>query len=274
MGAAINALSDSVKILKKNPIILAMGFPAMLLYFILAYVPIIGIALAPLSFAGMIHLCREGASGNASASDYVDGITENAGSIVGAYGIFFLIAMGAGMVLMVLFYVLFFLIMGGGMALAGATESGAAAGGALGLGFIVMILLYVLLFVVSFVVGMVVQFLDVSIVLGGESATSAFSRSWEVVKSDPVSTIGFTLLRGFVVSVITSAPMVVLFGFAIGLSALGVSGDIAGIILIGALLVSIVAAPIGFAFQMAYHTAYFGRREATSSSKSRATATA
>jgi hypothetical protein len=259
MGAAIAALPRSVGIVKRNPILLlgAVLFGGIVLFgTAFSFVPLVGgiifqVVVLPLGLAGIVAMADAGATGDdASFDDFTSGVNEYVGSMIGAYGLMFLIqTVVVFLVLIVAVFVIGFGALGTEMA----TESDpGAAFASIGL-LTILVLLATVLFAV--VLGLVQQFLDVAVVIGGEDPAGALSESVSLITEGPLSVVGYSVLRFLVFGVTIGVPLAVAFG----VTAVGLEQDTGALLLPAALLV-VVAFPLGIAVGFAYHVAYYRER--------------
>ena len=259
MGAAISALPRAVGIVKRNPILIAgsvlFGFIA-LVGVAFSLIPLIGgiifqVLILPVGLAGIVAMADAGTDeGDSSLGDFTGGISDHAGSMIGAYGLMFLIQLAVALALVVvLVFVIGFSIVGAGAA----TESDPGAAFA-GIGLLTGLVLLAILLVVL-VLQLVQQFLDVAVVVGGEDAAGALSEAASLVTGGPLSVLGYALLRFVVLGVAVAAPLLL----AVAVAGVGVAEDTAAL-LVPAVLLMLVAFPLGVALGFAYHVAYYRER--------------
>lgn len=105
---------------------------------------------------------------------------------------------------------------------------------------------------VALVGGLAIQFFDVAIVVGGESALGSFGASWRLFRTAPASVLGYSALR--------LTPVGLAVAAAIGTNELArrAAGQLAG--LAAAALVAAVVGPVVYGFATAYHVAYYDAR--------------
>jgi hypothetical protein len=100
--------------------------------------------------------------------------------------------------------------------------------------------------------GLAVQFFDVAIVVGGESALESFGTSWRLFRDAPASVVGYSVLRMLPV---VGAGVVVATAWVTG----GIlAGTVGGVLLV--LVAAVLVGPITFAFITSYHVAYYEQR--------------
>lgn len=257
MGAAIDALGDSIELSTRNPNLVLGGVVAMLLLVVvggvLSFIPLLGpmvtnIVVTPIALAGMVAMANAAATGSSSFSDFTDGIGDHSTRLMGAFALLFAIWMGIGTV----FFVAVLFLGTGVMAAVSTSGDPAASAGALG-GTIILI--FAVFALILLLVAMVTQFLDVAVVVGGEDATGSFGESIELVTSGPLSVVGYSILRGVLGLIAIGIPF---FG---GLMAVLWGLDNGGTLpIVAGLGVMILALPVGFAFMYSYHVAYYRRR--------------
>lgn len=257
MGAAIDALGDSIDIARRSPNLILGGVVATVLLVVvggvLSFIPLLGPVLAqvvvtPIALAGMIAMANAAATDSASFGDFTDGIGDHSTTLMGAFALLYVVWMVIGMVFFVAA-----LFVGFGVLSAGAASSDpGGAVGALGGTFLLVVGVFALLFLL---VAIVTQFLDVAVVVGEADATGSFGESIELVTSGPLSVVGYSILRGVVALVGIGVPFLV-----------GVAGVVWGIedggtvALLAGVGVMLLALPVGLAFIYAYHVAYYRRR--------------
>lgn len=257
MGAAIDAVGDSIEISTRNPNLVVGGVIAMVLMVVvgglLSFIPFIGpmvtnVVVTPIALAGMVAMANAAATGSATFGDFTDGIGDHSTTLMGAFALLFAIWFGIGMVFIVAMLFL------GVRVMSAVSTSGdpSAAAGALGGTFVLIFLLFVL---VVLLISIVTQFLDVAVVVGGEDATGSFGEAIELVTSGPLSVVGYSILRAVLALVVIGVP------FVVGLAAVMWGLDDAGTVpILMGLGVMILALPAGFAYLYSYHVAYYRRR--------------
>ncbi|PSP96522.1 hypothetical protein BRC84_01570 [Halobacteriales archaeon QS_1_68_44] len=221
MGAAISALPRAVGIVKRNPILIAgsvlFGFIA-LVGVAFSLIPLIGgiifqVLILPVGLAGIVSMTDAGTDEGASLGDFTGGISDHAGSMIGAFGLMFLIQLATALALVV---VLVFVI---GFSIVGAAAESDPGAAFAGIGLLTGLVLLAVLLVVL-VLQLVQQFLDVAVVVGGEDAAGALSEAASLVTGGPLSVA----------------------------------------LLVPAVLLMLVAFPLGVALGFAYHVAYYRER--------------
>lgn len=257
MGAAIDALGDSIGIARRNPNLVLGGVVATVLLVVvggvLSFIPLLGPVLAqvvitPIALAGMIAMANAAATDSATFGDFTDGIGDHSTTLMGAFALLYVVWIVLGMV-----FVVAVIFVGAGVLSAGAASSdpGSAMGA---LGGTVLLLIGVF-GIVALLVAIVTQFLDVAVVVGEADATGSFGESIELVTSGPLSVVGYSLLRALVALVGIGVPFVVgAVGVGWGLEDGGAVPIVAGV---GVML---LAVPVGLAFIYAYHVSYYRRR--------------
>lgn len=256
MGAAITALSDSIDLLRRNPVLLV---GAVVTTFIVAagmvfsIVPLVGglvfqLVVLPIALAGMVSMTDAGATGRATFGDFSSGIGVHSVSLMGAYALMLLLQLGV-----VVFVVLaMFGIGAGALASVGAANGDpgsmfGALGGA-------MLLVLLLGFLAVLLVGLVRQFLDVTVVVGSEDASGALGAAFGLVVDNPVSVLGYSLLRVAVVGLGLLFPV----GAGAWLVIAGLEANSAVAPLFGLVLIAI-AVPVAVVVSFAYHVSYYRR---------------
>lgn len=257
MGAAIDALGDSIDIARRNPNLVLGGVVATLLLVVvggvLSFIPLLGPVLAqivvtPIALAGMIAMANAAATDSASFGDFTDGIGDHSSTLMGAFALLYVVWMGIGMVFLVAA-----VFVGFGVLSAGAVSSDpGGAASALGGTFLLIIGVFG---IVALLVAIVTQFLDVAVVVGEADATGSFGESVDLVTSGPLSVVGYSILRAVVALVGIGVPFVV--GAASVAWGLEDGGSVPMVAGVGVML---LALPVGLAFIYAYHVAYYRRR--------------
>ncbi|WP_302083472.1 hypothetical protein [Salinibaculum rarum] len=254
MGSAIDALDESVQLLTPKIGLVCFGTAvvAMIASFVLAFIPIFGslvagVVVAPFFLATTVTMVYKYATdGSDTLSAWVDGLNDYFLTLFGGYALYqigmFVITLVFGVILLVIA-----LMMGGLGAMASGT--GDAMFTVLGA---LMLLAMLVIGVVMFAIAMVVQFLDVSIVIEGAEILEAYQRAYEIVRDDPVSTVGYTLLRGMIPAVGYAVALVV--GAGVGYVTDGTWGIVVG----GVIGFGVVA--VASAWVVTYHVAYYMER--------------
>lgn len=273
MGAAIRALGDTYKLLRHNPVILALGWVAFVALSIgnvvLGFIPLIGNLLAflifPAALAGLMAMIYAGRNGDAGADTFLSGISDHYPRLLGAYllvGIPLVIVVAIGLV-----GIAFALPMGAptdpGV---GSTAASTGAGTGAGIASTAMLAAFGFALLLG-VAWMLLQFFGAAIVADDAGIVESFGTSLSLFLSDPLSVIGFTLVRVVVSGVILVGSMFLLS--AMGLGAVGMlSGSstdplaAGGAFLIVLLLYFLVLLPLWRVVTRTYYVAYFNRRQA------------
>ena len=126
----------------------------------------------------------------------------------------------------------------------GPDQTSAVAGG-LGLGFTVAFVVFVLVYVVLIAI---FQFLTVSVVIGNKSVGDSFRTCFSIIKSNPISVVGYTLTRAVLSMVVFTASLLLL---AVAVETAEVVG-----VLLGAVVIFCIAA-IFTTFFYAFHAHYY-----------------
>lgn len=254
MGPAIDSFGRSFRTTTSHPTLILGIFlvmiPAFVVYLLLNLIPIIGpmigsIVVLPLMLAGVLAMAASAVSGIPSLGDITDGIGAYGASMVGAYAIFYAVMFAFGVVLTILLLV----VMSGTMLAASSLENPETAL-ASSLGLLVLFGVVALLYVVAL---LFVQFVDVAIVVGGASATSAYTVAWKLVTTNPLSAIGYSILRWMIVPI---PSMVALAALVLaGVTVFGEDGVLATVALVGAGM--LIVLPVIWAWSFVYHATYF-----------------
>lgn len=258
MGLAITQYRRSASVTRENPkyvAVVSLAFLAMAVVGVgLSLVPVVGpllnnFVLAPLFGAGLLGLAYAAVEGQFSPRAFTASVKTNWKSLLGANLLMVAAMLGVLLLTIVLPAVLGTFVLGFGAM--GAASGGMAGGMELLTGASAMFVLLVGLVAVPLTLGaaLVLQFVPVSIVAGGESATSAFRTSWDVFRANPVSVLGFTALQAVTGLVVVAVPVAVGFGVQ------ALVGTTAGLAAGGLLLV--VAGAFVYAFFVAYQVLFY-----------------
>jgi hypothetical protein len=263
MGATLKALGDTGTLLRHNPILWTGGtvltIVFLVVYVVLNLIPLVGLLsvfVTPVFATGLLGMAYAGRNGNADLSAFVDGVTDNylpylaSTLLLGAVGFVFAIVFGLVAFLTVGF---------------GAMGAGAGRGAAAGLSAIIVLLLLGG-FLIGGLVGLVIQFFDVAIVVDDAGPLSAFSKSFALVSSAPLSVLGYTVARTVLGGLLFTVPWVLFAVLGAGVSAMGGgpgASESLGIVLLAGLgLYGLVVLPLGVVVLATYHVAYFNRHKA------------
>ncbi|MFB6175687.1 MAG: hypothetical protein ABEI99_00825 [Halobaculum sp.] len=280
MGHVTDALSDTVSASESAPKLLlavflsfVLGGLAALVFLVISIVPLVGqlvgtfgiqAIVLPLVLAGLLTMADSALDGGTKLGDYVTGLKENASPIIGAYAIRFCIRIALTVVVALLLVAL--TLVGGGV-LGALTESLGSSGGTgasallallAGAGSVGLLLLPLVVFSPYLIAGYFFQFVDVAVVVGDEDATDAFRKSIELVREDPLSSLGYYAVRLVLVFVSFTLPWMV--GNRLGLLVSSGIGTSLLFSLAGGAIGFLVFAPLGTAVVVTYHAAYFRRR--------------
>ncbi|CAI48777.1 uncharacterized protein NP_1372A [Natronomonas pharaonis DSM 2160] len=193
MGHALAALGDSIGTLRRTPAAAGLlGLLAIVVYSLylgLWFVPYVGWLLSIVVFAlgaGALYAVASTAidEETASIAAAVDVIRERWLSLLGAYGMLILLFIGV----LALVFVLLLVAAIAGAATMEVVDDPTAAGGFL----ILVAVLYVGLYLLY---ALVAQFVFPAVAIERTSAVDSVGTAYSVVRSAPVSVVGFTLLR-------------------------------------------------------------------------------
>lgn len=263
MGAALDGLSDTGRVAVDHPVVLVAavltGVLAPVVSFVLGLIPLLGglayfVFVQPVFVGGLLNMAVDAAEGDVSADSYVEGATENYATLAGVYAILVGVTLALTVVAAVLAVVfgLAGALGGSGTAGPGADAGGAALGGALGaVGVVVLVSL-----VVALVVAVLVQFVEAAVVVGDAGAGGAYSDSWAVLRDNPVSVLGYTLVRLLLYGVAQAVPLLLLFG-TLGL--LGADSGADALVGTAALVALALLGVLGYVGVTVYHALYYRR---------------
>lgn len=254
MGHAIAASRRAVEATASNAAFVAVTFVVGLVVagvaVVLNLIPVVGplvanVLVVPPFLAGALAMAVAAADGSASIDDFTGGVSEYATSMIGAYGLLYLAIVVVTIGLVAVMVVLGAFTVGLGSVASGSPD---AAGALAGLGLTAMAVAFAFV-VVAVVVGLAVQFLGAAVVVGGESATSAFGACWRLLARNPVSVVGYTLTL-----LAVSLGFLAVAGVAYGVGSIA-AGDAVALALAG--LVALAGYPFLQAFFLAYQAAFY-----------------
>lgn len=265
MGAAIDAVRPGAEIVRENTafVVVAtiLGAVVGVLSLLLSIVPIVGpfvsgIVLTPallatvhgMAFAGLV-------AGEASPGAGLQSLKSNYVSLAAASFLRFALTVAVFLLIVVAAAVVGTFVLGVGIGAVSASDPGAMAApvAMAGISGLLLGLVFgVLLVSFSLLVALGLQFLDVAVVVGGESATDALRASWTVFRKGPISVVGYTLIRSAVVAGAIAVPLAVYFaGWRL------VSAQV-GVALLTACALGL--GPLAWSFYSSYHVAYYDAR--------------
>jgi hypothetical protein len=257
MGPAIDAIRPGLAITRENSVYVVAAAVAVAASLLLSVATLflLSILVIPamiafvqgMAFAGLV-------TGEATPEAGWESLKSNLGSLVGAFVIRNVLGVLVWYGIPVLGAIVLTIVLDLGRSPVPPTDPTAATvpPATAGVAGLLVVLVVVVLFVSSsllFALGF--QFLDVAVVVGGESATSALRASWRVFREDPVSTVGYSLLRSAVVTgALVVCGLVYVAGSAVSFE-------------VGLALLTAAALGIGahvWAFYSSYHVAYYDAR--------------
>lgn len=265
MGAAIDAIGDSVRALRDSPILLvgaAVTGVVLLVGALVTIIPLLGhfaysVLIVPVGLVGLVAMTNAAYESGATLSAYTDGVGEHFGDAVVAY-----------LVITVVQFVVFFIsaviaiVMGVAvLSTAMPTEPGQppADPGAIAGASIAFLAFLAFVLVVLLVLGLIQAFLDVAIVVGGEGGVEAIGESVRLIVGAPISTLGYLFGRALV-TLVAAIPILVLFVVGAGIDGVAGGSAAAGPVVAVVYLLAIALVPLPFAVSYAYHVAYYRRR--------------
>jgi hypothetical protein len=199
------------------------------------------VSAGTLALAAAIHT-----RGDCDLSLFVPSVKEHFVPLIGAY-----LAVAATMIGLVLVgAIAFTFVVGLSAATLSSGDPSAAAVGSLGVGGSILALVFA--FGVMGVI-FIFQFVPVSIVINGVGVADAFKQSAGVIKSKPLSVLGYAVIRQAFGVIPVGAGVVVLAIVGVAIEG-GSPGSItAGAALLGGLFGGVIGIPL----QQIYHVAYF-----------------
>lgn len=265
MGAALDAVGDVGTALRRAPLLLAGAAIAgviLLLGALITFIPLVGqivysIIIVPLVLVGLVAMADAAIQDGAGLGTFFDGIGDHGSDAIGAYAILFVIQFAALFVLIVVALVagigVFSAIEAGTVGDPGSGLGAAAGGGLLVVGALILVGV-----LVALLLGLIQNFLDVAVVIGGDSGMDAVRESAALIRDGPLSTLGYLVLRTVVTVVAGIVPFAV-FGAGFVLVGGGSDGMLTGLggVLI---LLGVVLLPVPLAASFAYHAGYYRRR--------------
>lgn len=195
MGA-ISSLTESVGVLRRNPVLFVAAFLAALLGSLGTVGQLGGLAatigltlltylVLPFIIGGMLGMAEEAVGDRTHLGTFVDEGISNYLSLVGAFLLLFVVFVALSIVFAILTMVIAVV---GTFALA----SGSGAGGMAGLGLVAVFGLFALLVVA--VVAFFLQFFDVAVVVSDEGAVGSLKRSARVARENALAAFGFLVI--------------------------------------------------------------------------------
>lgn len=260
MGAVIDGLADTGRVVTEHPLVLlaavVTGVIVPVVSFVLGLIPILGpiiyfVLIQPVFIGGLLAMSVDAADGDVSFDSYVQGISDNYASLAGVYAILVGIVIAFAIVAAVLAVVFGFAGAIGGAGAGSGTDPGVGAlTGALG-GFALVGLFSLL---TALVVAIVVQFVEAAVVVGDAGAGEAYSESYRMLKTNTLSVLGYSLVRLLFYVLVQAVPITLLLG--IGALAGSDSGSTVGTVV---LVVLAVLGVLGYVGLTVYHALYYRR---------------
>jgi len=280
MGPAIDSLRPALRVTGRNPAFLGAALLTLVgsgtASLVVRQIPVVGdvvhsVLVTPAFSALLLGMAAAGlATDAASLGDGVESLRSSYRSLVGAYAL-----LVAGVLLVVVVWsvevAVVLLADGGGDLVGGLVRSDATASTGASLraatdpaavgatpititpeSAVPILAVTLLALALVLVGGLAVQFFDVAIVVGGESALASFGASWRLFREAPASVVAYSVIRMLPVVV---TGLAVAGGYVVGAS---LAGTIGGVLF--ALPVVALLGPITFAFITSYHVAYYDAR--------------
>lgn len=256
MGTTIRTFPKAIRTTLSNPVLLPLTFGvtlfALFLTFVLGFIPFFGQFLAYATFTtltagiiGVIGLTIKNKNSQ-TLNSYTTTLSDRAPSV-------FSVALVENIILFIFalitaFLGFFVLAFTGAIAPDPSTQSPDQLNAVLGGASIITIFFGLFVFLSYVTLLMIFQFLTPSIVLGNKNFSSAFGASLNIVKTHPISVIGYTIARFsfLVISLIITGIIITTTTF--------ISEDIALIILLPILTLAFILSTTIF---YAYHTHYY-----------------
>lgn len=279
MGHAIDALTDVPVFVRHNPVIPGMAWVAAIvsagLGAALAFVPggriVNALLVTPFFVAGMLALVWAGRDGSAEVGDFLAGVREHYVTLVAAYAISAALYVGLLVEAMAVMFAAATVAIAG-VALGSGTGSPApgtdptapGTGGGIGSGMgtapellasfgIALVVGLAILVGVAFVLAAILGLVDVAVVVGEESVLSAIGLAWVLFREEPLSVVGYTLLRGIIGFVLVVIPL----GAAVAIPTMVDLPGEATLALFA--IVALVFLPLAYLVGLTYHVSFFNR---------------
>lgn len=237
MGAAIDAFGVMVDAVKRNPLLFAgagvIGIASTVLN-TSGQVPLLGLVVGLLYFfvepffaGGYLGMANSAVDGEATFGDFLSSGKENFGDLLVARLVVAVPFIVYAIVVVTLVGIFAF---GASMGLGGAGSLGFDPTAALAAAGIVGLVVFGGAFVLFAVPFVLLQFYPAAIVIGGADALDSFKYSFELVKANPLSALGYTAFA-FVLGLVLVVPGVLggggqVVGRLLGESAVGTDGGI------------------------------------------------
>lgn len=266
MGAALDAIGDVGTALRRSPTVIAAAAIAGLILLVgalLTFIPLVGqliysILIVPVVLVGLVAMVDGAIQDGAGLGAFVDGMREHGPNAIGAYAIMFVIQVGT-IVVFTLVAVAAGIGVFSALTALNPGEAGGGMGAPAGGSLLVFSVLLLAILLVAAILGLIQTFLDVAVVIGGQTGMDALREAVAVITDGPLSTLGYLLVRGIVTLVAAIVPLGLFVGgvavMAGGVGEGSVGGPSVVFFLLGALLL-----PLPFAASFAYHAGYYRRR--------------
>jgi hypothetical protein len=260
MGAVFDGLADTGRVVTEHPLVLlaavVTGVVVPVVSFLLGLIPVLGpivyfVLVQPVFIGGLLAMSVDAADGDVSLDSYVQGISDNYTSLAGVYAILVGIIIAFAIVAAVLAVVFGVAgALGGAGAGSGADAGVGALAGALG-GFALVGLFSLL---TALVVAVVVQFVEAAVVVGDAGAGEAYSESYRMLRTNPLSVLGYSLVRLLFYLLVQAVPIALLFGVT------ALAGSDSGSA-VGTVVLVVLAAlgVLGYVGLTVYHALYYRR---------------
>lgn len=282
MGNLLPAIRQTAALLADVPLLVpavaAVFVASSIVSTILQIVPLVGFVLvlgyaivgrAAVSAITLSLVSGAARRGTLGFDDGADAVVDDTLPLAGAYAV----VAGAGLAAVIGGVLVFALVAG-----VGAGVAPSPAGDPTGAAGLLGVVAVAVLALVAVGVGVVVQFLDVAVVLGGASALGSFRTAWAAVRQAPLSVAGYTAVRVAILTVPTAlvvgGGLALVVGPGVLAAAAGAGTDAGasypstlGAALAGSLvafvallaLVFLVVAPLTRAVSTAFHAVFFAR---------------
>lgn len=258
MGYALSSFRRSLGTLTTHPkLFVGIGGTAVIgsvAGFVVGNIPLVGALLSgvfvtPLVLAAAAAMAHASLRGTPEYGNLIEGIEDHWQPMIGAFGVLFGVYFAAAFALTIVVIVAFFAV---GFSGSSGVDGGSAFPALFGGG---ILLLLASAGVVVLLVGLFVQFLDVAIVVGGAGAFEAFRVCWRIVRAEPISVLGYSLIR-FAIAVV---PVWIawLGGFYLAGATVNDAGIGALAVFVVPFLATLLVIPFTWTIDSIYHVAFF-----------------
>jgi len=242
MGAAIDALGLTGDALRRNPVLVAgaaiLALGATVSQVASNLIPLVGgllgllyLFVEPLLTGGYLGMANQAVDGDTGLDGFVQNAKDNYLRLLGARLLVFGVAIVVAIALVIVFAVLGAGILGSLDTAAGG-EPGSAVGAAAGAASLAILGLFLVVVLLFLLVAFLLQFYEAAIVLADAGVIESFRYSFQLVRDNVVSALGYSVL--VVVASIVFQVLTLVAGGGGALLALASAGETPGNVAIGA----------------------------------------